>query len=128
MNAWYATLKRPPLTPPNWVFGPVWTVLYLMIAASLFLFYRNEKEPVPMRINALIGTHIASNLAWTPLFFGRQNPAAALADILLLVATLGALILHFRRKHPVSALLLIPYLVWVTFATYLNTGFYLLNK
>ncbi len=127
MNAWYATLKRPPLTPPNWVFGPVWTVLYLMIAASLFLFYRTEKEPVPMRINVLIGTHIASNLAWTPLFFGRQNPAAALVDILILVATLVAMITHLWRKHPVSAVLLIPYLAWVTFATYLNTGFYLLN-
>jgi len=128
MNAWYATLKRPPLTPPDWIFGPVWTVLYLMIVASLFLFYRNEKEPVPMRISALIGVHISSTLAWTPLFFGRQNPAAALVDILILVATLVALIAHFRRKHPVSAVLLVPYLVWVAFATYLNTGFYLLNK
>lgn len=128
MNAWYATLKRPPFTPPNWVFGPVWAILYLMIAVSLFLFYRNEKEPVPIRINALIGTHIASNLTWTSLFFGRQNPAAALVDIFILVVTLVAMIAYFRRKHPVSAVLLIPYLVWVTFATYLNTGIYLLNK
>jgi len=128
MNAWYATLNRPPLTPPNWVFGPVWTILYLMIAAALFLFYRDERDRVPMRINALIGAHLASNLAWTPLFFGRQNPAAALADILFLVVTLIAIIAHFWRKHPVSALLLIPYLAWVTFATYLNTGFWLLNK
>lgn len=128
MNAWYATLKRPPLTPPDWIFGPVWTVLYIMIAVSLFLYYRGERGRAPARVTALIAANISSNIAWTPLFFGCRNPAAALADILILVATLVGIIAHFRRNHPVSALLLIPYLVWVSFATYLNAGFYLLNK
>jgi len=128
MNAWYETLKRPPLTPPGWIFGPVWTILYLMIAASLILYYRAERGRVPARINALIAAHVSSNLAWTPLFFGRQSPVAALADILFLVVTLIGIIAHFRRNHPVSALLLVPYLVWVSFATYLNAGFCVLNK
>ncbi|HOY66208.1 MAG TPA: tryptophan-rich sensory protein [Candidatus Ozemobacteraceae bacterium] len=128
MNAWYATLRRPPLTPPSWVFGPVWTVLYLMIAASLLLYYRAEGRAVPARMHALIGVHVASNLAWTPLFFGCQVPGAALVDILALVGTLLVLITRLWKTHPVSALLLVPYLLWVSFATYLNAGFYALNR
>ena len=127
MNAWYETIEKPPLTPPNWIFGPVWTVLYIMIAASLVLYVRNARKnniPVPYII---IVVHLISNAIWTPLFFTAQSPAIALIDIVLLDTTLVYLVIHFWSRYRISAYLLLPYLCWVSFATYLNVGFVLVN-
>ncbi len=127
MNAWYETLEKPPLTRPNWIFGPVWTVLYIMIAASLVLYVRNARKnnfPVPYII---IVVHLISNAIWTPLFFNLQTPTIALVDILLLDATLIYLVFHFWSRYRLSAYLLLPYLCWGSFATYLNIGFVVVN-
>ena len=128
MNDWYSKLNRPPLTPPNWVFGPVWSVLYIMIAISLILYIKQtHKHPAYWAYAAII-LHLITNFTWTGIFFGLQRLGWALIDILLLDITLAILIYHFWQTAKLSSILLWPYLVWVIFATYLNAGFYYLNK
>jgi len=127
MNAWYATLNRPPLTPPDWLFGPVWTVLYAMIVIAIVLYFRAARKPNMRLTVVVLAAHLASNFIWTWLFFGLQAPAAALVDIVFLDISLVVVIVRFRKVRPLAALLLVPYLVWVLFATYLNLGFLLLN-
>ena len=128
MNTWYQELTRPYLTPPNWVFGPAWTILYIMIAISIIFYYQaSGKERVILTTGILV-VHLVANFSWTPLFFGVKAPLLALLDILVLDATLVALIYLFWQANTVAAVLLIPYLLWVSFATYLNAGFYWLNR
>jgi tryptophan-rich sensory protein len=127
MNAWYQQLSRPPLTPPPQVFSPVWFVLYATILASVVLWVRSSPKPHARRTSLLLAVHLLSNLAWTPLFFGLQSPWSAFADIVVLDATLVLLIRDFRLSSRPAALLLVPYLAWVLFATYLNLGFAVLN-
>jgi len=128
MNDWYASLERPALTPPDWVFGPVWTVLYIMIAISIFLFVRTHRTENGLGIYFLIALHLISNFLWTALFFRLQSPGLALIDILVLDVTLLLLIYMFWQESKAASVLLCPYLLWVLFATYLNTGFYTLNR
>ncbi|MDP8236801.1 MAG: TspO/MBR family protein [Candidatus Erginobacter occultus] len=127
MNTWYADLNKPPLTPPNWVFSPVWIVLYVMIAVAIFLYYRSPDKRQVALTSALLALHLAANFAWTYLFFGLRSPALALADIVVLDVTLVLLIVRFWRASPPAGALLIPYLLWVLFATYLNIGIFSLN-
>ena len=128
MNTWYTTLQRPRLTPPDWVFGPVWTVLYVMIAVSIFLFIRKYKSENSYGIYALIVLHLIFNFSWTGIFFGLKAPGLALIDILLLDISLVLMIRYFWQTDVVSSILLWPYLIWVLFATYLNASFYILNR
>ncbi len=128
VNDWYQTLQKPPLTPPSWVFGPVWTVLYVMIALSLVLFVKNDRGGAGVFLYLILGLHLLSNIAWTGLFFGLEAPGWALLDILILDATLIFLVSRFWEISRVSSLLLWPYLIWVCFATYLNAGFLYLNR
>ena len=128
MNDWYKTLQRPPLTPPSWVFGPVWTVLYCMIGAAIILWWRAPERKPNATTNAILAVHVLSNALWTPLFFGMRSPGKALIDIFILVATLVYLIVQFWRAHRLASVLLWPYLLWVSFATYLNIGFFYLNR
>ena len=128
MNTWYATLNRPRLTPPDWVFFPVWSMLYLMIGISLFLFFRNYKAGHGRIIYLIIILNVVSNLIWTSIFFKLQSPGLALLDITLIDITLIMMVWYFWQTNIVSSILLWPYLLWVLFATYLNAGFYVLNK
>lgn len=124
---WYAALVRPPLTPPNWIFGPVWTVLYILIALSIFLYLRTPEKPGWRVTVPVLLVHLGTNFAWTGLFFGLQSPGLALIDLLVLDCTLVVLLQRFHRVRPLAAKLLLPYLAWVGFATYLNAGFLWLN-
>ena len=128
MNTWYETLQRPRLTPPDWVFGPVWTVLYAMIAVSIFLFIRKYKSESGYGIYVLIVLHLIFNFSWTGIFFGLKAPGLALLDILLLDISLVLMIRYFWQTDVVSSIMLWPYLIWVLFATYLNASFYILNR
>ena len=128
MNTWYETLQRPRLTPPDWVFGPVWTLLYVMIAVSIFLFIRKYKSENSYGIYALIVLHLIFNFSWTGIFFGLKAPGLALIDILLLDISLVLMIRYFWQTDVVSSIMLWPYLIWVLFATYLNASFYILNR
>ena len=128
MNDWYAQLNRPPLTPPNWVFGPVWSLLYVMIAVSMILYVKQTwRSPVYWAL-AIIALNLVTNFAWTGIFFGLQKPGLALLDILVLDMTLVILITHFWQAARPCSILLWPYLGWVLFATYLNVGFFVLNR
>jgi translocator protein len=128
MNDWYESLQRPALTPPNWVFGPVWTMLYIMIAVSIFLFVKNHKAGIGFGIYFLIALNLIANFSWTALFFRLQSPGLALIDIVVLDVSLIFMIYIFWQANRIASTLLLPYLLWVLFATYLNFSFYVLNK
>jgi benzodiazapine receptor len=128
MNTWYQELTRPYLTPPNWVFGPAWTILYIMIAISIIVYYQASGKQQVLLTTAVLVVHLVANFSWTPLFFGAQNPLLALLYIIVLYVTLLALIYLFWQASTVASVLLIPYVLWVSFATYLNAGFYWLNR
>ena len=128
MTEWYQSLNRPLLTPPSWVFGPVWAVLYAMIAAAIYVFVRSRTSGSGYGVYVVLGVHLAANFAWTAIFFRLHSPGWALIDILVLDATLICLVFSFWRAARLSSVLLWPYLAWVLFATYLNAGFYLLNR
>ena len=127
MNTWYSQLNRPPLTPPNWVFGPVWTILYVMIALSIALYLRQTRGSSSIMAYILIALHLTSNFCWTPIFFKLQSPGWALVDIIVLDITLSLLMFIFWRAYRPASMLLWPYCGWVLFATYLNAGFLYLN-
>ena len=128
MNDWYENLQRPALTPPNWIFGPVWTVLYIMIAVSIFLFVKNHKTGTGFGIYFLIALNLIANFSWTVLFFRLQSPGLAVIDIVVIDISLILMIYYFWQTNRIASTLLWPYLLWVLFATYLNFSFYVLNK
>lgn len=120
----YRALELPPFAPPSWLFGPVWTVLYLMIAVAGWLVWR---EAGWNRGLTLWSVQLVLNLAWTPLFFAADLYALALVDIVALLVLVTATIAGFRRTSPTAAWLLVPYLAWVAFATALNAAIVVLN-
>ena len=122
---WYAALRRPPLTPPNWIFGPVWTLLYVGIAVAAWLVWRAGAD---RRALALWSAQLLLNALWSWLFFGLHQPALALLDILCLIGLVVATLLAFLRHSRSAGLLLAPYTAWLAFAAYLNAGFWLLNR
>ncbi|MFJ9316465.1 TspO/MBR family protein [Pimelobacter simplex] len=123
-SATYRALDLPPFAPPSWVFGPVWTVLYVMIAVAGWLAWRAGVGPVG--VGAWVG-QLVLNLAWTPLFFAADRYGWALVDIVALLAAIVATIVLFARASRTAAWLLAPYLLWVGFATALNTAIVVLN-
>lgn len=120
----YEGLRTPSWAPPSWLFGPVWTALYVMIALSGWLFWKRHGAS---RELVLFAVQLVLNAAWTPLFFAAGRYGLALVDIVALLVVVVALIVAFGRKHRVAALLLVPYLAWVAFATALNTSIAILN-
>ena len=104
---WYLSLVRPPGTPPNWVFGPVWTVLYVLIGVSGWMVWRRSGASRPLRV---WGWQLAANALWSALFFGLRNPALALVDILVLLVLIALTIRGFARVHRSAAILLLPLL------------------
>jgi benzodiazapine receptor len=126
---WYASLVKPGWTPPPWVFGPAWTILYAMMAVAAWRLWR-RRDALPRasrRALALFAVQLALNLAWTPVFFGMQRPDLALAVILLLWVAIAATIVAAWKACKTAAALLVPYLAWVTFATALNAAIWRLN-
>ena len=128
MNSWYDNLNKPPFTLPNKVFVPVWAVIYLLIFVSLVLYILSPYKPYQALTFTLLVIHFTANFSWTPLFFGRKKILPALFDILLIDTTLAAIIVLFLPASTLAAILLLPYLCWGIFATYLNWGIYRLNR
>jgi len=128
VTGWYTELSKPWFTPPNYVFGPVWTVLYILMGISLYLVIIQgwENETVKTGI-ILFAAQLGANLLWSILFFGLHSPLASLACILVLLALIVATIITFSRLSKPAAVLLVPYLAWVCIATALNVGIVLLN-
>ena len=125
---WYTTLNKPWFTPPDYLFGPVWTVLYILMGISLYLVLAKGWETRPVRIGAgLFAAQLGANLLWSVLFFGMHSPGAGLVDILLLLALIIATIISFNKVSKPAAMLLVPYLAWVCIASALNAGVLILN-
>ncbi len=125
VGTWYRALDKPTWNPPSWVFGPVWSVLYLLMGISLWLVWRRVGLlALPVGVFAI---QLVLNAAWSGLFFGLQNPGAAFAEIVVLWAAIVATIVVFWRVTPVAGALLLPYIAWVSFAAVLNFTIWRLN-
>jgi tryptophan-rich sensory protein len=125
---WYRTLDKPAWNPPDWIFGPVWTTLYLLMGVAVLLVWRRDHSEPRVRVAlAAFAVQLALNFGWSLIFFGRRDVGLALAEIVLLHAAIVATIVAFGRVRPPAALLLIPYLGWVSFATILNAEIWRLN-
>ena len=125
---WYASLKKPSWNPPGWIFGPVWSALYSMMAVSAWLVWKRGGFVAQRRPLALFLAQIVLNATWTPLFFGLHRPGIAFVEIVLLWLAIAATFAAFRPVSRVAAWLLAPYLVWVSFATMLNFALWRLNS
>jgi benzodiazapine receptor len=127
IDEWYAALSKPAWNPPNWLFGPVWGVLYLLIAVSAWLVWRKAGLARASAPLGLFAVQLGLNAAWSWIFFGRHEIGLALIEILILwVAILGTII-AFWRLNPVSGYLMVPYILWVSFASVLNFAIWRLN-
>jgi benzodiazapine receptor len=126
---WYAGLQKPPLNPPNGVFGPVWTILYGLMAFAVWrVLSAHPAMPGRGRAVALFYIQLALNALWSWSFFGAQSPGAGLVNILVLDAAVVATIVMISRVDRLAAWCLAPYLAWIGFATYLNAGIFALNR
>lgn len=125
---WYAGLNKPFFNPPNWVFGPVWTLLYIMMGFSLYQFWIwAKKDTVRKKGVKIYLTQLGLNTLWSIIFFGFQSPGFAFIIILILWFMIYLTIKHFNKASQISGWLLIPYLGWVSFAALLNLSIFLLN-
>jgi tryptophan-rich sensory protein len=127
VRTWYPTLEKPGFTPPDWLFGPVWTLLYLLMGLGLWLVWRSSAGPRRRLALWIFGVQLALNAAWSFLFFGFQRIGTALIEIGILWAFILAMVVAFRIIRPAAGWLQVPYLAWVTFATVLNAALWRLN-
>ncbi|MGV8171113.1 MAG: TspO/MBR family protein [Candidatus Woesearchaeota archaeon] len=123
-DSWYAQLIKPSFNPPGWIFGPVWTTLYILmgIAFYLVLKYKDNRKAKILFISQLI-----LNTLWTIIFFGMHNPLLAFIEIIILWVLILLTIIEFYKKSKIAAYLLIPYILWVSFASILTLAIHLLN-
>lgn len=126
ITTWYATLTKPSWTPPNWVFGPVWTTLYVLMGVAAYLVSRSKKLGKTL-VLWLFFAHLIVNALWSIVFFGLHELELALGIIVLLWALIVLLMRLYWRYSRVATYLMIPYLLWVSYATTLNLGIIFLN-
>ena len=124
---WYASLHRPSFNPPNWIFGPVWTTLYILLGISFFQIWKENPSRERNLAIRVFSIQMLLNFAWSFLFFYFNLIGVALIEIILLWTSIAAMIYLFYKIKPFAAYLNIPYLLWVSFATILNAGYYFLN-
>ena len=127
---WYANLVKPFFSPPNWVFAPVWTLLFLLMGIALYIIWESvEKKFKKIRVLAIswFSVQFAFNVLWSYLFFGLRNPFLGFIGIILLWFSIIFTIIYFYRINKKAAYLLVPYLIWVSFASILNFSIMLLN-
>lgn len=125
--AWYAELMKPSWSPPASLFGPVWTLLYVLMAVAAWLVWREGGWARQRRPLTLYLVQLVLNAAWTPIFFGLRQPGWALIEIIVLWLAILATMLAFARAQRIAAFLLVPYLAWVSFAAFLNFTLWRLN-
>lgn len=125
---WYVTLNKPFFSPPNWLFGPVWTLLYFLMGVSFFLVlekgYKKKKNQLAIKLFLI---QLLLNFTWSPIFFGLKSPGLGLVNIIIMLIFIILTIKNFHPISKVAAYLLIPYLMWVSFATLLNGAILWLN-
>lgn len=129
MPIWYATLQKPIFSPPNWIFAPVWTILYILMGIAAYLVWRQglKKKIVRFALKLFL-LQLALNFLWSVIFFGFKLPLVALGDIIFLWIAIFVTMKSFSPINKNAALLLLPYLLWVSFAVLLNAGIVLLNR
>jgi translocator protein len=125
-GAWYASLEKPAFNPPSWVFGPVWTALYVLMGVAAWLVWERFGGAARTAL-AVFGVQLAFNAAWSVLFFGLRSPGLAFAWIVILWSLIVATLVLFWRLRPLAGVLLVPYLAWVSFAAVLNLAIWRLN-
>jgi benzodiazapine receptor len=128
LRGWYASLQRPAWAPPNWVFGPVWSALYLCMGVAAWLVWRRLETPGAKLALALFVIQLMCNVLWSALFFGIRNPGVAFGEIMLLWVLILSTLVSFRPISPAAGWLMVPYLLWVSFAAALNFVFWRLNR
>lgn len=130
VSSWYPTLQKPAWNPPNWIFGPVWTILYgLMGWASWLIWQKRADQPKQVRSAQMwYGLQLGLNFLWSVIFFGFRRPDLALLEIVLLWGAILVTVVKFARIDRLAASLMIPYQLWVTFATALNAAVWWLNR
>ena len=122
---WYSLLNKPVFNPPDWVFGPVWTTLYLMMTLAIWLFWHSKNRDKNTVYVYLI--HLVFNTTWSVVFFVLHNMVLALFVLILLIGLIINLILRFKRVNVVSSYLMIPYFLWCSFALFLNINLIIIN-
>ncbi len=125
---WYAELAKPVVNPPAWVFGPVWTTLFALMGIAAFLVWKKglERKSVKIALSIFVG-QLVLNTLWSIIFFGLHSPGGALVEIVFLWLAILATIIAFARVSKPAAWLLLPYILWVSFAIYLNYALWTLN-
>lgn len=125
---WYASLNKPALNPPNWIFGPVWITLYTLMGIALYIIWKKGADtPGVKSAMTIFFIQLIFNTAWSIVFFGSQNIFAALIVIIILWLLILLTIIFFHRLSSLAVYLLVPYIIWVSFASYLNYMIYRLN-
>ncbi|MFH1827564.1 MAG: TspO/MBR family protein [bacterium] len=128
ISSWYTTLNKPFFSPPNWIFGPVWTLLYFLMGIAAFLIWEKGLKNKKVKIALFFFiTQLFFNFLWSVLFFGLKSPILAFVDIVLLMLFILMTYFQFLRISKAAAYILIPYILWVTFASLLNLSIVLLN-
>jgi translocator protein len=123
---WYLTINRPNWNPPNWIFGPVWTTLYVLMGIACYLIWKSD-HPEKRKLLSLYFIQLGLNTLWSPAFFGAQSPLFGLIVIIPLWVLILNCILQFRKVSNWASGLMVPYLLWVSFATILNGAIWWLN-
>jgi benzodiazapine receptor len=127
VRTWYPTLRKPKGTPPSWVFAPVWTTLYIVMAIAAWLVWREVGWEIGKHALIMFLGQLALNVAWSGIFFGGRQPGLAMGEIIILWLAILCTGLMFHYLLPLAGMLMLPYLMWVTYATYLNFGIWRLN-
>ena len=125
---WYASLIKPSFSPPNWIFGPVWTLLYFLMGVSFYLVLKDWKGGKEQKRAArYFILQLILNILWSVIFFGLKSPLTAFLEIIILWFLILLTIVSFYKLNKISGILLIPYIIWVSFASVLNLAVYYLN-
>jgi benzodiazapine receptor len=129
VTTWYADLSRPSFTPPDWTFGVVWPILYVMMGISAFLIWNMGFDKTEVKVAlSIFGLQLILNGLWTPIFFGLHLIGLALVEIIMMWAAILLTIISFWKVSKPAAFLLLPYILWVSFAIVLNASLYILNR
>lgn len=128
IGTWYADLQKPPIAPPNWIFAPVWTALFALMGVAAYLVWNKRRQDERVEEALMIFfVQLGLNVIWSAIFFGRQSPQSAFAEIIILWLAISLTIARFKPISKNAAYLLFPYILWVTFAGYLNFLIFTLN-
>jgi tryptophan-rich sensory protein len=127
VDGWYRTLLKPAWTPPNWIFGPMWTLLYLAMAIAAWLVWQHRAFFKVSAALSLFAVQLVLNAAWSAVFFGLQNPGLAFVNIVLLWGVILVTMINFWRITTASGWLFVPYILWVSFAAALNFAIWRMN-